>query len=103
MLEPDDQESTGVSAVLYHDVNRELVAEAREAAADRRLAAWLFLARRYTAQEIAADPQRLAQFDFLTLRVKRWARKAKRTDLVDEINAVSRTVSDCTGQGDTAV
>jgi hypothetical protein len=102
ILEPEDQESTGVSAVLYHDVNRELMAEAREAAADRRLAAWLFLSRRYTAQQIAADPARLAQFELLTLRVKRWARKAGRAELLEEINAAAAAVGAAAGQGSTS-
>ena len=54
ILDPDDQESAGISPVLYHQVDRELAAEAREAAAERRLAAWLFLSRRYSATESRA-------------------------------------------------
>jgi len=100
ILEPDDEESAGVSAVLYHDVNRELVTEASAAAADRRLAAWLFLARRYGPEHIAADQQRREQFEFLTLRVKRWARRVKRRDLLAEIDDVANAVSaHVNGQG----
>jgi hypothetical protein len=73
-------------------VNDELGADAKAAAADRRLAAWLFLARRYAPQEIADDSERLEHFEFLTPRVRRWARKARRSDLVDEINAAERAV-----------
>ena len=93
MLDPEDDESAGVSAVLYRDVNDELGSDAKEAAADRRLAAWLFLTRRYAPEDIAGDPVRLEQFEFLTPRVRRWARRARRSDLVDEINAAERAVA----------
>ena len=100
ILDPDDQESTGVSPVLYNEVNRELAMEAREAAADRRLAAWLFLSRRYSATDIARDMLLLDQFQLLSAQVRRWARRAKRADLVKEIEERVQAVKDASGQGD---
>jgi hypothetical protein len=93
LLESDDQESTGISPVLYHEVNRELLAEARDAAAERRLAAWLFISRRYSAAEIACDDALLSPFELLSAQVRRWAKRVKRADLVDEINTIAETVS----------
>jgi hypothetical protein len=85
ILTSDDEESTGISPVLYHEVNEELVAEAYEAAAERRLAAWLFLTRRYSLKEIAGNAQRLHHFELLSVQTRRWARKQGRQDIVDEI------------------
>jgi tetratricopeptide (TPR) repeat protein len=87
LLDPEDQETVGISPVLYHVVNRDLVTEAREAAADRRLAAWLFLSRRYQPREILEQPPLMASFDLLSRQVRRWARRTSRLDLVDEVNA----------------
>lgn len=102
ILDPDDQESIGISPVLYHEVNRELAAEAREAAADRRLAAWLFLSRRYSAMEIAREKLLLDQFELLSPQVRRWARRAKRADLLEEVNAQVQAVKDAAARkGDT--
>ncbi len=99
ILDPDDQESTGISPVLYHQINRELAAAAHEAAAERRLAAWLFLSRRYTATEIAGETLLLEQFDLLSAQVRRWARRAKRADLVEEINTRVQAVRDAAARG----
>jgi hypothetical protein len=99
ILDTEDQESTGISPVLYHEVNRELAAEARAAAADRRLAAWLFLSRRYSAREIALDALLLDQFELLSAQVRRWARRAKRADVLEEINDRVKAVKDATVQG----
>lgn len=102
ILDPDDQESTGISPVLYHQVNRELATEARDAAADRRLAAWLFLSRRYSTTEIARETQLLDQFELLSAQVRRWARRARREDLLEEIDARVQAVKDSVAQeGDT--
>jgi hypothetical protein len=98
ILDTEEQESTGISPVLYHEINRELAAEARAAAADRRLAAWLFLARRYDATAIALDALLLDQFELLSSQVRRWARRAKRTDLLEEINGRVRAVRDAAPQ-----
>ena len=98
ILESDDQESTGISPVLYHEVNRALVAEAREAAAERRLAAWLYLSRRWQPDEIAMDTRRLEQFELLSTQVRRWARKAERDDLLQEIATRLKLVKDATGE-----
>ena len=92
ILTSDDEESTGISPVLYHEVNKELVAEAYEAAAERRLAAWLFLTRRYSPEEIASDAQRLHHFELLTAQTRRWARKQGRQDIIDEIAEQQRAV-----------
>lgn len=99
ILDPDDQESTGISPVLYQQVNRELATEAREAAADRRLAAWLFLSRRYSATEIAGDALLLEQFELLSAQVRRWARRFKRADLLEELSARVQAVRDSAAQG----
>jgi hypothetical protein len=94
LLEPEEQESTGISPVLYHEVNRELMKEAREAAADRRLAAWLFVSRRYSPAEIAGDAVLLTSFELLSSQVRRWARRAPRADLIEEVNRVVKLVKD---------
>jgi hypothetical protein len=94
VLHSDDQESVGISPVLYHEINHELVNQARDAAADRRLAAWLFVARRYSDVEIANDSSLLADFELLSAQVRRWARRNNRNDLVDEISEKARRVRD---------
>jgi len=96
ILDTDDQESTGISPVLYHEINGDLAAEAREAAAERRLAAWLFLSRRYSAPEIALDTPLLEQFELLSLQVRRWARRSGRDDLLNEIDVRIQAVKDAT-------
>jgi hypothetical protein len=98
LLDPDDQESTGISPVLYQDVNRELAGEAREAAGDRRLAAWLFLSRRHSAAEIAHEARLLEQFELLSSQVRRWARRAKRLDLMEEIDARVQEIKNAAAQ-----
>jgi hypothetical protein len=85
ILTSDDEESTGISPILYHEVNKELVAEAYEAAAERRLAAWLFLTRRYSPEEIASNAQQLHHFELLSVQTRRWARRQGRQDIIDEI------------------
>lgn len=102
LLDTDDQESIGISPVLYHQVNRELAAEARAAAADRRLAAWLFLSRRYSPTEIAHDKLMLNQFELLSSQVRRWARRANRADLLEEISRYAKAVKEVSGAGDGA-
>ncbi|MBC7942361.1 MAG: hypothetical protein H7Z19_21850, partial [Chitinophagaceae bacterium] len=83
ILESDDEESTGISPILFHEVNKALVVEARAAAAERRLAAWLYLTQRWSASEIAADAHLRAQFDLLHAKVRPWARHAGRADLLE--------------------
>jgi hypothetical protein len=92
ILASDDEESTGISPILFHEVNKQLVAEAYEAAADRRLAAWLFLTRRYSPEEIAGDTHRLQQFELLSVQARRWARKQGRQDIIDEVAKQQRAV-----------
>jgi Effector-associated domain 1 len=98
ILASDDQETTGISPILYHEVNKELVAEAEEGAAERRLAAWLFMDRRYTAQQIAAEPERREQFRLLSAQVRRWARRGGREDLIADIKSKSQAVLQATDQ-----
>lgn len=92
ILASDDEESTGISPILYHEVNQELVEEAYEAAAERRLAAWLFLTRRYTPEEIAGDAHRLHHFELLTAQTRRWARKQGLQDIINEITERQKLV-----------
>ena len=92
ILTSDDEESTGISPILYHEVNKELVAEAYEAAAERRLAAWLFLTRRYSPEEIAGNAQRLHHFELLSAQTRRWARKQGRQDIIEEIAEQQRAL-----------
>lgn len=82
LLFSDDQESTGISPILFHDVAGTLVERARRAAEERRLAAWLYMHHRYGADGLAADPQRALRFDLLSVQVRRWARQQGRHDLV---------------------
>jgi hypothetical protein len=100
LLDPDDQESIGISPVLYHQINPELATEAREAAAERRLAAWLFLSRRYSAVEIANETLLLDQFSLLSTQVRRWARRAGRKDILEEISTRFQAVKESGAQGD---
>jgi hypothetical protein len=87
LLFSDDQESTGISPILFHDVGKQLVERSRLAAQERRLAAWLYMNWRYGGTEIAADPRRALQFDLLSVQVRRWARLSGRKDLVDLVGA----------------
>jgi len=85
LLESDDQESTGISPTLFHEVNRPLVTASRLAAAERRWAAWAYLNQRWTADEIAAHPHRSAQFDLLHAQLRTWARSEQRQALLDDL------------------
>jgi hypothetical protein len=87
LLFSDDQESTGISPILFHDVGKSLIERSRRAAQERRLAAWLYMHWRYSAAELAADPQRALQFDLLSVQVRRWARLGGRADLVQLVGA----------------
>lgn len=99
ILDTDDQESIGISPVLYREINPDLATQAREAAADRRLAAWLFLSRRHTAAEIARDEKLKYQFDLLSVQVRRWARQANRGDVLEEINSRIQAVRAAVASG----
>jgi hypothetical protein len=93
ILSSVDEESAGVSPVLFHEVNKELVNAARDAAAERRLAAWLYLSQRFTAEQVARDARLLEHFELLKSQVRRWARKAGRADLVASIKAFEQAVA----------
>jgi hypothetical protein len=92
ILSSDDEESGGVSPVLFHEVNRELAVAARDAAAERRFAAWLYLSQRFTAEQVADDTRLLEQFRLLKSQVRRWARNTGRTDLIASIKVFEQAV-----------
>jgi len=93
MLSSPDEESEGVSQVLFHEVNRALTVAAKEAAAERRLAAWLYLSQRFSAADVVRDARLLDQFQLLRFQVKRWARNAERRDLLASIKAFEQAVA----------
>jgi hypothetical protein len=66
-----DDESTGVSPVLYHDVNRLIRSKASDAATERRIAAWLYMDRRFTLDEIARDRDLHIEFRRLAVKIRR--------------------------------
>lgn len=81
-----DDESTGVSPVLYHDVDRSVRARAAEAATERRIAAWLYMHRRYALDEIARDHARQIEFRRLAVSIRR---ALKNTSVRDQAYAAS--------------
>jgi uncharacterized caspase-like protein len=85
LLLSDDQESTGITPVMYHDVNKDILAEAEVAAAERRLAAWLYLERRYADARIRHDPELYAQIRTLAAQARRWLRTQQDPELDDYI------------------
>jgi hypothetical protein len=92
LLSSDDEESVGISPVLFSEVNKELAETVGRAAAERRLAAWLFLSHRFSAAEIAGDERLLQQFELLSAQVRRWARKAHRDDLLNQVKSFEANV-----------
>ena len=82
LLSPD-AESSGISPILYYDVNKDLVVEAQQAAADRRLAAWLYMDNRYSATDFRDIPSLKVRFRSLAVLVRRWA-KARGDQVLDE-------------------
>lgn len=48
----DESETSGEKSVLFHDANAELATRYSEAAFERRIAAWLYIDRRYSFAEI---------------------------------------------------
>ena len=92
MLESDDQQTTGISPILYQDVNKELLTEAQAAAAERRLAAWLFIDRRYAPEAIAADQVLSDKFRLLGAQVLQWLRKNPDDKLVTYIKERLREI-----------
>ena len=93
VLQSDDEESTGLSPVLYHEVNKELVVAAREAAAERRFAAWLYLSQRFDPKDVASDKRLLEQFGLLKSQVRRWARNRGRKDVIAAIKTFDEAVA----------
>jgi hypothetical protein len=93
VLPNDDTESAGVSPVLYHEVNKDLVGAANDAAAERRFAAWLYLSHRFKAEEVAQNARLLQQFRLLKSQVRRWARNTGRADVVASIRSFEEAVT----------
>ncbi|MFI5010837.1 MAG: caspase domain-containing protein [Hyphomicrobiales bacterium] len=55
LLANRDEEGTGTSSVLYQDVSATVLAQARTAAIERRVAAWLFLDARHSNEDFQGD------------------------------------------------
>ena len=85
LLLSDDQESTGITPVLYHDVNREILIAAETAAAERRLAAWLYMERRYPDARLRNDPELYTRLRSLAAQARRWLRAQQETELDEYI------------------
>lgn len=92
-LHMEDEESVGSSSLLYFEVNKHMKDRAVAAASERRLAAWFYLSRRWTAAEIVADVRRKAHFDKLAEYTKMWARKNGRDDIRKEVNDLMAEVA----------
>lgn len=85
LLLGEDQESSGICPVLYHDVSKDILDEAASAAAERRLAAWLYLERRLPDNKIRTDERIYAQFRMLGAQARRWLKKRPDAELDDYI------------------
>lgn len=97
-LHMDEEESIGSSSLLYFEVNQNMKERARIAASERRLAAWFYLSRRWTANEIVADAHRLHQFKWLAAHAEKWARKNKRSDIREDIDKLTVKVEEVAQQ-----
>jgi tetratricopeptide (TPR) repeat protein len=84
LLSHAEEESIGRSSVLYSDVNPLLRSKAQTAAAERRIAAWLYIDARYIDEEIVADPDLLREFRALAAQVRLWLNKQRKESLLDE-------------------
>lgn len=91
-LHMDDAESVGSSSLLYFDVNQKMKKRARIAASERRLAAWLYLSKRWTANEIVADAHRRHQFEWLAAHAEKWAAENKRSDIREDIEKLKAEI-----------
>jgi hypothetical protein len=85
LLLSDDQESTGITPVLFHDVNSEILIAAETAASERRLAAWLYMERRYPDATLRNDPEMYTRLRSLAAQSRRWLRAKQETELDDYI------------------
>jgi hypothetical protein len=85
LLASDDDESTGISPILYHDVNKDIAREAKGAAAERRLAAWLYIDGRYQDAEIRENAYLYEQYRKLGAGVRRWLKKQRNASLDEHI------------------
>jgi tetratricopeptide (TPR) repeat protein len=93
-----DDESTGVSPVLYHEVNRSIRRMAAEAATERRIAAWLYMRHRYTLGEIASDYGRQIEFRRLAVSIRRalgsgMTREDKRGHALNVVREIAEEVA----------
>lgn len=91
-LHMDDAESVGSSSLLYFDVNQKMKERARIAASERRLAAWLYLSKRWAANEIVADAHRWHQFEWLAAHAEKWAAENKRSDIREDIEKLKAEI-----------
>lgn len=91
-LHMDDAESVGSSSLLYFDVNQKMKERARIAASERRLAAWLYLSKRWAANEIVADAHRRHQFEWLAAHAEKWAAENKRSDIREDIEKLKAEI-----------
>lgn len=91
-LHMDDAESVGSSSLLYFDVNQKMKERARIAASERRLAAWLYLSKRWAANEIVSDAHRWHQFEWLAAHAEKWAAENKRSDIREDIEKLKAEI-----------
>lgn len=87
-MDASDKQSEGGSPLLYWDVNDSIKSRVADAAAEKRLAAWFYMTKRWTAIEIASDPSRRAHFNILAALVEKWATKNKRTDIKADLQTL---------------
>jgi hypothetical protein len=73
-------ESTGTAAALYHDVSAALRERAQADAAERRIAAWLYMDDRHSDADFAANPHSLLEFRKLAAQVRLWLNKQRDDD-----------------------
>jgi len=94
LLLSGDYESSGICPVLYHDVSKRILDDVAEAAAERRLAAWLYLERRTPDHVIRADDDLYTRFRTLGAQSRRWLKKQPDSDLDDYIRKRMQQVRD---------
>jgi hypothetical protein len=73
-------ESHGTTSALYHDVSAELRRRAQADAAERRIAAWLYMDSRYGDADLAANSRLLLEFRALAAQVRLWLNKQRDDD-----------------------
>jgi hypothetical protein len=94
LLLGEDYESSGLCPVLYHDVSKKILDDVAEAAAERRVAAWLYLERRIPDHILRNDENLYAQFRTLGAQSRRWLKKHPDAALDDYIRKRMQQVRD---------